>query len=187
MDIYLQKLYKTSFRERISIIWIKYDVLKKKRIFILICRTLFFERASASPDYAKTKRVADRAQRVRKSVHRAEGSNGGSASHSTRGQDLSDQWQPVALTAGSDGERLLRPRTNMFRQRVAPRMRMRTCNALRNTYARDERRERTWDCRIIFVIDYRIVCKEPRIPVARLNGSRQLVNSSVGLTSARLP
>lgn len=90
-----------------------------------------------NPDYSKkTKRNADRAQRVcgrHRSVHRAEGSNG-SSSHSARGQDLFNWLSPVSLTADNDAERLLRARTNMFRQRVAPRMRMRTCNALRNTY-----------------------------------------------------
>lgn len=100
-----------------------------------------------------------------------------------RGQDLSGQWQPVALTADCDGERLLRPRTNMFRQRVAPRMRMRTCNALRNNvYARDAK-----PVRLYLLLTIRSRVRERRIPVARLNGSCQLVNLAAGLTSAHLP
>ena len=110
--------------------------------------------SAANLDYAKTNRVAGRAQRVRsrrKSVHRNEGSNLGSSSHSARGQDLSDRQQPIALTTDSDAGRFLQARTNMFRQPgyVTPWMRMRTCNVLRNTYACDER-----NCQIIFVIEH---------------------------------
>jgi len=52
------------------------------------------------------------------------------------GQNLSDRQQPIALTADSDAGRFLQARTKMFRQHVTPWMRMRTCNVLRNTYAR---------------------------------------------------
>lgn len=114
------------------------------------CRTLFFD-SNARLRYKfglrkdKTSRcnvfAADANQFI-------EGSNQNS-SRSTRGQDLFDQRQPVALTADSDAERFLRARTNMFRRIT---LRMRTCNALRNTYASDNRRERT-KLIILWVLD----------------------------------
>jgi len=102
------------------------------------CSSIWMRVSATNSDYAKIKWVG-RMQRVCSSWNQfIEGSN--ENSRSTRGQDLFDQRQPVALTADSDAERFLRARTNMFRRHVT--LRMRTCNALRNTYASDNRRER---------------------------------------------